>query len=127
MSIHQQCCLNKHILANHHGAGYNNVNRNKEVPILSIFGMDDKSLEGYVLLSAKQEGIFAGLIENLLKDNDILCTIRDSSPGGFLQSLTGGTKIGGVDIYVAEDQLDEAKTLMDAYVNGESTPIEDEE
>lgn len=61
----------------------------------------------------------ADRIVELLKVNDIDCYIMESGSGGYL-TIQQGFSIYGKDIYVSSEDKDEARKLIDEFINNKN-------
>ena len=69
-------------------------------------------------------GMEAEIICPLLRSEDVPCMAKDRTDNRTARVFTGLSNLG-TDIFVARARLDEAKTIIEAYVNSEA--VEDEE
>ena len=72
--------------------------------------------EGYVLLVEK-EAMWAKMLAQVLKDNDIPCTTLPVYGAGVVMK-TG--KLECLKVYVPSDKLDQAKELLDELFSGDA-------
>lgn len=67
-----------------------------------------------VLLISVRNDIQAALVENLLKEQNIYCAKRHIAMGAVAALYTGMSNLG-LDIYVNEKDLDQAKEVIKVY------------
>lgn len=79
-----------------------------------------------VLLTTVSSNYQLGLVQSILEEHNIPCLAQDRASGGYMRVYAGGS-IFGTDIYVAPENLEEARELLDVLVldNMEEVP-EDE-
>lgn len=79
-----------------------------------------------VLLTTVSSNYQLGLVQSILEEHHIPCLAQDRASGGYMRVYAGGS-IFGADIYVAPENLEEARELLDILVldNVEEVP-EDE-
>ncbi len=79
-----------------------------------------------VLLTTVSSNYQLGLVQSILEEHNIPCLAQDRASGGYMRVYAGGS-IFGTDIYVAPENLEEARELLDILVldNVEEVP-EDE-
>ena len=79
-----------------------------------------------VLLTTVSSNYQLGLVQSILEEYNIPCLAQDRASGGYMRVYAGGS-IFGTDIYVAPENLEEARELLDVLVldNMEEVP-EDE-
>ena len=66
----------------------------------------------------------ADMLVELLKNNEINAMAKTSGSGGYLQ-VAMGTNMFGVDIYVDEEQYEEAKKISDEFFDEHAEYISD--
>ncbi len=97
---------------------------------MSIFDMPDHALDGVDAkkLTTQYDSAIIGLIENILSDNGIAHMLRDSTNmGGYIRIVQSAAYAkGGIDVFVKSEDYEQAKGLLDAYVSGGETILEDE-
>lgn len=71
-----------------------------------------KKNEEPVLLTTVSSNYQLGLIKSILEENHIPCLMQDRGSGGYMRVYAGGS-IFGTDIYVAPDNLEMAKELIE--------------
>lgn len=74
--------------------------------------VDDK----VAYLITADSGMEAEIICALLRSEDVPCMARDRSDNRTARVFTGLSNLG-TDIFVARAKLDEAKAIIEAYVN----------
>lgn len=67
-----------------------------------------------------------GLVENILEGHGIPCLAQDRATGGYMRVYAGGS-IFGTDIYVAPENLDKARELLDVLDMSDTGDVPDEE
>ena len=79
-----------------------------------------------VLLTTVSSNYQLGLVQSILEEHNSPCLAQDRASGGYMRVYAGGS-IFGTDIYVAPENLEEARELLDVLVldNMEEVP-EDE-
>lgn len=79
-----------------------------------------------VLLTTVSSNYQLGLVQSILQEHNIPGLAQDRASGGYMRVYAGGS-IFGTDIYVAPENLEEARELLDVLVldNMEEVP-EDE-
>lgn len=79
-----------------------------------------------VLLTTVSSNYQLGLVQSILEEHHIPCLAQDRASGGYMRVYAGGS-IFVTDIYVAPENLEEARELLDILVldNMEEVP-EDE-
>ena len=79
-----------------------------------------------VLLTTVSSNYQLELVQSILEEHNIPCLAQDRASGGYMRVYAGGS-IFGTDIYVAPENLEEARELLDVLVfdNMEEVP-EDE-
>lgn len=63
------------------------------------------------------------LLKNIYKDHDIPCWLKHRESGEFMEIYTG-TSMYGIDIYVPQEEYEEAKAIYDAFFSGDYEPAE---
>ncbi len=59
-----------------------------------------------------------GIVETILRDNNVPYIIRDSGSGSYMRIISG-TSIFSTDIFVEESSYEKALALIDIFVNDE--------
>lgn len=72
----------------------------------------EKKNEEPVLLTTVSSNYQLGLIKSILEENHIPCLMQERESGGYMRIYAGGS-IFGTDIYVAPDNLEMAKELIE--------------
>ena len=68
-----------------------------------------------VLLTTVSSNYQLGLVQSILEEHNIPCLAQDRASGGYMRVYAGGS-IFGTDIYVAPENLEEARELLDVLV-----------
>jgi len=66
-----------------------------------------------VLISTIQSPAIAGMVKDILEQNGILCSLRNLHFG----SRRNEYALGGIEISVAESKAEEAKQIIEAYID----------
>lgn len=86
----------------------------------------DKDKNEPVLLITVDSNYQLGLVRSILEENNISCLAQDRASGGYMRVYAGGS-IFGTDIYVAPENEEKAKKLLDILDLDNSEGIPDEE
>lgn len=79
-----------------------------------FFGLDQPvSEEGLVLLRTFRDDVSVAMAEEVLRDEDIPFVKKDRGSGSVVRLVVGFSTFG-TDIWVAPDDLEKAKGLMEA-------------
>ncbi len=79
-----------------------------------------------VLLTTVSSNYQLGLIQSILEEHHIPCLAQDRASGGYMRVYAGGS-IFGTDIYVAPENLEEARELLDILVLDNMEEIPEDE
>ncbi|MDO4273140.1 MAG: DUF2007 domain-containing protein [Eubacteriales bacterium] len=86
----------------------------------------DKDKNEPVLLITVDSNYQLGLVRSILEENKIPCLAQDRASGGYMRVYAGGS-IFGTDIYVAPENEDKARELLNVLDLDNTEGIPDEE
>ena len=87
---------------------------------------ENQTIGNFSKLLTVSNQVEAGMVEELLKNEQIACYRRDRELGSFLR-VSMGYSVYGEDIYVSKDQLENAReVLKDSFLAGQEDQDEED-